>query len=215
MHSTSAHSGWQEFLPSTSESRGVQAACSENQDFLQRRQTRTDAHEPRASPWLKGTSKSYLQTSPVKHQRPCWASRAAAPSCPGPGSTAGPSRWGKTWASPSPSQLQPTEACLWTDSRDTPLGVTIQNETPAGRWCVITNTNPWNRICFNFLTIHTLAFSTVSSRTGFSQNTCPESPLSFAKVMPSLTIICKAIPRLPTAPGWHNHSTGALFAHTK
>lgn len=43
-------------FPSKSESRDAQAAFFENQDFLQRRQTRTDARGPRASPSLKGTS---------------------------------------------------------------------------------------------------------------------------------------------------------------
>lgn len=79
-----------------------------------------------------------------------------------------------------------------------------------------TNTSARNRICFNFLTIRALAFGTVNSWTGFSENLCKKKHVqSHFQVKPSLANdICKAIPSLPTDLVRHNRSAGTAFAHT-
>lgn len=119
---------------------------------------------------------------------------------------------GEVRLEPTPAWANSSPLRLCTVFRDTPL---IQSETPAGRWRVITNTSPWNRICFNFLTIHTLAFSTVNSWTGFLQNFCKkkhvQSHLCEGDAFTPQHYPSKDIPRLPAAPGKHNGSAGTLL----
>lgn len=77
------------------------------------------------------------------------------------------------------------------------------------------NASPWNRICLNFLTIHILAFGTVNSWTGFSENLCKKKHVqSHLQVFHLQTIAIKPFQVHLQHLARHNCSAGTVFART-
>lgn len=172
MHSTSAHSGT--VFPSKSESRGVQAAFFENQDFLQRRQTKTDAREH-----LPGWKAPALPTQKLltdKSGQAPWAVLCKQSCCTilsrarqhGQGQ-AGEVRHEPT---PAPANSSPPRRVsvqfLGTHLSESPFrtkpqqgdGVWSSTQAPGTGYASISSQSTH------------LAFSTVNSWSGFSQNFC-------------------------------------------